>query len=343
MQPFFNLNVIVGALSIIISVVGIIGNLLTIVSFYYAKHKRRYRFYENWQTSNIYIVNLAIIDFGFCVCIQIQAFSAISFISYENGHRTYDDPDSLWCTFSTHLQLFFGCLDSSAIGLISLTRAIAVTNNKRWEIFCEKKRNVWIVILFPWILSTILYIPAFQVRLSRDLETGYCYPKLEELTTWYVKTIRLVVHGVMAITIIMSYSYIFFYISKHTRASKRSSLMLKNENSKLVHSRNIQIAKTMAIVSFSSIFLLIPWCVVQILHVINNIDPEAYTVWHVVTYAILILQYSVNIFIYVWRKDEYRRALTDVLFVILPKCLRKNRNQDLNMSDGIKSQVSVTQ
>lgn len=191
MQDFLNLDLVVLILSIIISVVGIVGNLLTIVGFYYVKHKRRYRFHENWQTSNIYIFNLAIIDLCFCICITIQVFSAISFMSFENGHRTYYDPESLWCTFSAGFQTFFGVLDSLAITLISLTRAIAVTNNSRWETFCEKKANVIIVFLFPWILSAMVYLPFYQVKLSRNVNTGVCYVKPEELTSWYVKNIRL--------------------------------------------------------------------------------------------------------------------------------------------------------
>ena len=334
-----SINIIVGIISLFISLVGTLGNLLTIVGFYYAKHKRRYKFHENWRSSIIYIINLSVIDFFFCACIQIQVFAALSFVSYENGHRIYHDPDSLWCTFSTHSQIFFGILDSSAIALISLTRAFALTNNSQWELICEKKRYVSTFIAFPWIFSILLYFPAFGHVFARDVATGFCYPKIH--ASWYVENIRYIIHGTSAIAILFSYCYIYFYVSKYSK--EQNKFNLNSANSKSIHSRNVQIAKTMAIVSFSSIVLMLPWSVVQILHASHMITPETYSLLHVVTYAILILQYSINMFIYVWRKDAYTKAIMDVVYIFLPNFIRKRRrNIDRNTIASFKSRTNAT-
>lgn len=82
----------------------------------------------------------------------------------------------------------------------------------------------------------------------------------------------------------------------------------------------------MAIVAFSSIFLLLPWLVVQVLYTLNRIDEDAYVMAAVITFNILILQYCINMFIYVWRKDNYRHAIIDVFAMVIPKCGKRTES-----------------
>ena len=321
-------NIIVfSALPLLISVVGIIGNSLTIFSLYYAKRKRRYNFHENWCTSTIYIINLSFIDFLFCVVMLIQFFSAFHFMNYDDGKIIFKDTEIWWCTLTVHFQTLLGALDGSAIALISLTRAVAITSNQRWETLCEKKRNVFIFLLSPWIFTLALYAPTFQQTYKRSQERmGFCYPVMENSTFGYVEHthVRYVIYGIIAIAIILSYLYILCYVS---RASKRSNFVLTTKDAEIINTRNIQIAKTMAIVAFSSIFLFLPWLLVQILRTLKRIDEDTYILSAVITFEIMILQYSINMFIYVWRKDEYRRAIIDGITMIIPKYVQCKRNR----------------
>ena len=66
-----------------ISIIGIIGNLVTIFAFYYAKRKRRYGFHESWCTSTIYVVNIAIIEFLYCLTILAQYISGLYYMTYD--------------------------------------------------------------------------------------------------------------------------------------------------------------------------------------------------------------------------------------------------------------------
>jgi hypothetical protein len=314
--------------SFLISVIGIIGNLVTIIALYYAKRKRRYGFHESWCTSAIYVINLAIIDFLYCLAMLLSYFSGLHDMTYEGENIIFNDTSVWWCTLLTHMQFLLGEWGLFAIAFISLMRAVAVTSNRKWETLCERKRNVFIFLLCPWIFTLALYAPRFQKLYKRNREMGWCDPVIHD--SWYVENVRYGIHGIVGVTIIVSYIYIFWYVSKHSRASKNSNFILTTEDLNLINSRNIQIAKTMAIVAFSSIFLFLPFLLVHILHNLNKINGDAYTLSAIITYDIFILQYCINLFIYVWRKDVYRRAIVDIFTIVIPTRMRKKEIQRYN-------------
>ena len=314
-------------LPMLISIVGIVGNSLTIFALYYAKRKRRYNFHHNWCTSTIYIINLSVIDLLICVMILISWFSAFNVMTFDDGRIVFNDTSIWWCTFTVHFQTFLGALDVSAIALISLTRAMTIANNQRWETLCARKRNVFMFLLSQWFLTLGLYAPTFQQTFKRSREEmGFCYPVNENSTFGYAKHthIRYAIYGVAAVMIILSYLYILCYVS---RVSKRNTFVLTTKNAQIRNRRNIQIAKTMAIVAFSSIFLFLPWFLVQILRTLKIMDQETYTLAARITYQIFILPYCINMFIYVWKKNDYRRAIMDAISVIIPKYLQNKRNR----------------
>ena len=313
-----------------ISIIGIIGNLVTIFAFYYAKRKRRHGFHESWCTSTIYVVNLAIIDFLYCLAMLVQYFLVLYYTTYEDDNIIFNDTSVWWCTLFFHIQSLLAALDSSAISFISLMRAVAVTSNRKWETLCERKRNVFIFLLCPWIFTLVLYAPIFQKLFKRNQEMGWCNPVIQDSTSWYVENARYVIHGVVGVPIILSYIYIYWYVSKHSRASKQSNFVLTEDDSNIVNSRNIQIAKTMAIVAFSSIFLFLPCLLLQILHNLNKIDEHSYTLAAIITHDIFILQYCINLFIYIWRKDDYKRAIIDTFNMVIPTSMQKKETQRHN-------------
>ena len=259
-----------------------------------------------------------------------QYFSGLYYMTYEDDNIIFNDTGVWWCTLLTHMQTFLGALDSSAIAFISLMRAVAVTNNRKWETLCERKSTVIIFLLCPWIFVLVLYAPIFQRLFKRNQDIGWCNPVIEDSISWYGENARYVIHGVVGVAIVPSYIYIFWYVSKHSRSSKQSNFILTTEDSNLVNSRTIQIAKTMAIVAFSSIFLFLPWLLVQILHNLNKIDEDAYTLAAIITHDIFILQYCINLVIYIWRKDGYRRAIIDTFNMVIPTSMRRKETQRHN-------------
>ena len=258
--------------------------------------------------------------------ILIHGLSAISFMTFDDGRIVFNDTGIWWCTFSVHFQTLLGALDVSAIALISLTRAMTIANNQRWETLCARKRNVFMFLSSQWILTLGLYAPTFQQTFKRSREEmGFCYPVNENSTFGYAKHthIRFAIYGVAAVMIVLSYLYILCYVS---RVSKSNNFNLTTKDAEIRNRRNIQIAKMMAIVAFSSIFLFLPWLLVQILRTLKMIDEDTYILSAVITFEILILQYSINMFIYVWRKDDYRRAIIDGITMIIPNYLQCKQN-----------------
>ena len=68
------LRVAVGIWCLFVAIVGILGNLLTLFALPYAKKKNQRFFRENWNSSTMFILNLAMVDLVFCI-ICIPTFS----------------------------------------------------------------------------------------------------------------------------------------------------------------------------------------------------------------------------------------------------------------------------
>ena len=83
-----NLRIATGIWSIFIGVFGVLGNLLTLYALPHAKKckEERDRWKRTWNTSTVFILNLARIDLFFCI-FCIPSF-AIPFItqSWKYGH-----------------------------------------------------------------------------------------------------------------------------------------------------------------------------------------------------------------------------------------------------------------
>ena len=320
-----------GILPLIIFAVGVFANLMTLVSTFYAKTKRKYGFLENWNTATIYIQNLAFIDLLYCLILLIKViYDIIMHLEHyakdaRDKHQPYKE-DAMFCKIFVHLQIFLGTCDKWAIVVIAITRAVAITNNRVWENICDKRRNVVIFVLFPWIWSLGFRFLGSNEMFSRNTNTGLCMPE----ETSRIVLFRFMLHfPVETIIITFSYLYILCYVKGNTQASKETDTVFFDENAKSIRKRNMRLVKTMALIAFSSIFLSLPYFVVVILYEMDKISTEAFSLWGLIAYNILIVQYSNNLFIYVWRKDENMWAIMDVIALIFPKCITKTQKQKM--------------
>ena len=101
--------IVIHILPVIIFMIGILGNLITIISTYFAKWKKRYGFDNNWRTSAVYIQNLAMINFMYCVLKVFQKSYEIKMhlSRYNNdtigGDNMEYEEDSSFCDIFAHL------------------------------------------------------------------------------------------------------------------------------------------------------------------------------------------------------------------------------------------------
>ena len=129
-------------------------------------------------------------------------------------------------------------------------------------------------------------------------------------------------YSLQSLLIILSYIYIYCYVKKQSRSKESLHAQFGQEQSNLSRSRNIGLAKTMSMIGFSSILLSFPMMFVFLLFLIDKIDSNSYSLWGLICYNIMIIQYSNNLFIYVWRKDEHMHAILDLLSWMFPFCFR---------------------
>ena len=61
------LRIAVGVWGILVAIVGIVGNLFTFAALSHAKQRKRHRLHENWNTTTVFVLNMAAIDLIFCI------------------------------------------------------------------------------------------------------------------------------------------------------------------------------------------------------------------------------------------------------------------------------------
>ena len=61
-QNFDNINLIAGILGLLTFIIGVFGNLLTLVAIVYAKYKRRHAFHHTFYKTDIWVLHLALCD-----------------------------------------------------------------------------------------------------------------------------------------------------------------------------------------------------------------------------------------------------------------------------------------
>ena len=114
-------------------------------------------------------------------------------------------------------------------------------------------------------------------------------------------------------------------MTKESYQSKSNHATNSDDDTQKIVSRNIRATKTMAMIAFSSILLSLPILVLILIYQDNKLSEDTYSLWSMIFYNVMIFQYSNNLFIYVWRKDENMLAIMD--FLKLPFSKRNDNNQ----------------
>ena len=83
--------------------------------------------------------------------------------------------------------------------------------------------------------------------------------------------------------------------------------------------------------------------VVELLFETEKLNEATYSHLCLLVYNVWILQHSINLFIYVWRKDENMCAIMDVILIVFPNLVSKSQKKkmDKRMRDSIRI-VTIT-
>ena len=102
-------------------ILGVFGNGLTIASVIYAKLKGRHDFNDTklWRSKTVFIVNLAVVDFMYCIFVVSMCLHALIIYFKEDLRYTASLPCKV---FIIGIQNFV-MIDGWSIALIAFTRA----------------------------------------------------------------------------------------------------------------------------------------------------------------------------------------------------------------------------
>ena len=155
-----------GAWFLLIAIIGTFGNISTVITILNGLHKKHLGIKENFNSTTIFILNLAFIDFARCCTFTFLNSCSLFAFEWPFG--------SFVCSITAYMSGLTYYLDIMALNLIALSRCLGVVMNFKWIELTEKRRNSLFLITLSWLLSILLIIPkwtGFNVQWSYRLGT----------------------------------------------------------------------------------------------------------------------------------------------------------------------------
>ena len=315
----FTLRTLTGFWSLFNFIVGIFGNLLTLVAIPYAKRKNRYGFHRSFWTTDIWILHLALCDLIFSIFCAPHYF-----IPYLGSRYPQGVGSDVACTISFIITVLTFTNDWLLVAVVAMTRAFSVKIPDQWNEFCKHKIYVFLFILSTWVFQVLVMLPIF---IQPSIEIGYncLMGKCNYVPTGLdpAEGLEFVGEPVFVglpylaafltpcmITII---SYVIIWT--HIRKVKKDVEEMKTTNAqgpRELTQQEIQFIWTVFIICLCYLLCALPGIIlVDIFHMKDSTT-------FLISLSLLWIQFSLNIFIYAYRSEQYRSAYWDLLVMIFP-------------------------
>ena len=154
---------IAGAWITIVAILGIVGNLATLLSIPWASKRKLYGFDDNFRSTTIFILHLSFIE----LCMSL--FGLLPY-SYQLLARNWPFGILLCRSYAIFIQLI-GPTEAAALACIAITRCSGLKNGSCWKDFSNKPCNIIMLLSTPWILSLPTMLP-YLVK-SSGVEVGW--------------------------------------------------------------------------------------------------------------------------------------------------------------------------
>ena len=297
-----------------IAIIGVFGNAVTLFVFQYAKLKRKYSFHNSWNVVTLFIFNLAFVDF------LSSLNMTIIYVQFVFAPATINDKSV--CVGLITIRDILVLINASAISCIAIVRVIGVTKNIDWENFCDNSSNVNGVVILTWIVGFLFYIGKLTkvAELSNSEEfddtfdCGSFFFKLNlSPITLYSEFLA---HTLAILIIVVSYAIIAIHVCKSSTSARRSNNTQKD----------MRTTKLVLVVGGLYIVQCVPYMIARYwfedtMRVGFFIQfPLALKVCYIIYYT----QFSLNIFIYIMRKDDYRSAYVYFMKSVASRCCFPN-------------------
>jgi hypothetical protein len=333
-----------GAWLIILGTVGILGNLITILTIPYAANKKRHGLDKNYNTTTIFILHFSFIDLLHCL-----------FMVVPQG-ILYSSESSPFGIYGCKLIIYGGVVtlvaDMLAIAIVALSRCLDMVMHQKWSEFCDRKRNIAMLLLIAWVPGLISLLISFiiewhGVEPGWNCETGGCgfvrscthnaYENASVdnlnglksckagLGVWRLSYFSTIIVPTSSLLIIcISYVVIRCKVRNSTKYFKD-----RQQVNSTLSQRDIKLTQTILILVVLNFFCWLPYVVLitAALDLTSAHTPstDKQYILKILLVSMFESQYALNFFVYVARSEQYRNAFLDILPIFGMK--RKNSTQ----------------
>lgn len=301
-----------GVLTVVIMIVGVMGNLLTISAL--LRHAKLR------TVAAAFIASLCISDLMFCFL--VLPFSASQFF-----HGTWIHGEIL-CTMIPTLR--YGCVGVSllSIGSISINRYILIAWPHLYQTIYTKTKVV-IYIGIVWIFSYGLLIPTLLGKWGEygmDAKLGTCSIKPDEHGHSSKTALFIIAFCLPCAVIVVCYARIYWVVRKSHKKMQQHNSGNKYKRSEM------KITKMVLVIFICFVVCYLPITLVKIFD--DNVE---HAPLHIIGYLLIYLSSCVNPVVYVTMNRQYRLAYIDTL-----RCkYNSNLDSQLTQPPPSKNNMSV--
>ena len=297
---------------LLIVIIGVIGNLLTLIALPLAKHRKKHDFHKTWMSNYVFIWHLAVIDFVGSINMTII------YIQFVFDPLAINHPTT--CISEIAIRDILVLAEGGAIASIATVRMLGITQSIAWLDFCDKNSNVILTLLLPWLFGALVYVRkiflingGLQNIEKGELDCGIFFYKLNssEFTLYF----EFCAHVAVFIVILVCSIKILFYVRSTSKALKNDKKASQKESN-----------TTKIVFSVCIVYMLqcIPYMFVRGMYVdsLRNGFFIQFAIPYRICYILYYTQFALNIFIYAIGKKEFGNAYKDLLIEVF-RCFRK--------------------
>ncbi|XP_068238145.1 protein trapped in endoderm-1-like [Palaemon carinicauda] len=331
--------------AICVAVIGIVGNLMSIITIIWQfdlwrrckqrspnslSNNSRYQVHQRpvipMDGYTMLLLNLSVCDLLYCgVNLPITAYT----YSYAFSQRR---PSVVFCSGAALFRYFNALVEWQTLTLITVQRCVDLRRSRGRRFFKPKPTMVFIVII--WVASAVPQL----IILLPDIG-GYGYDHV---------TFKCDIEGEMARFIFYSLESslpcllmplgcfsIIYQIWCNVRALRKNGAP-----EDLVMDRFWDMMRSVTLILallFTFLICVIPICVYNIVCLIRN---ESHVTLGIFIYMVYWIQYDVNVFLYVARNENFRKAFKQLIAFSLYKarqCIHRTKTENLEAASSVGS------
>jgi hypothetical protein len=326
-------GIISGTWHICIGIIGIFGNIITLIAIPYAAERKRHEIEKNYNTTTVFLLHLSFIDLLHCV------FMAIPRGAMYLGNRSPFGEYSCQIIMYAGMTIFVA--DMLALAFVAISRCFDMVFTHGWTRFCSEKKNLIFLFFLVWIPSlltipTLLVLHSYGIEIGWNCELGGCgfvrnCSTLDDLNVttpaesdsqicnvrmevWRI--IYIIIFCIPTIALLMIIcSYLLIWYKTHMSTK---TFLGTQETYRRLYGREMRMTRTISIlIVLNVMFWFVAFAIVAFKY-----DKSLSSAWMPMTIQkyvpyitfvnIFEIQYALNFFVYMARRDRYREAFLNI-------------------------------